>query len=405
MKVGIIGLGARIASLAPEFARANPALEFVAVADPSDARMPVLAALGATPERHEDPAEMLAAHSFDLLIVGSPNHMHLDHLRLALQSDAPHIFAEKPLVISIDETLELARLIAAHDGVSRLMVGLVLRYSPLYRALRSAQAEHLGEIMSIEASEHIAPYHGSFFMRDWRRERGMSGGFMLEKCCHDLDLYQGVVGSRAMQVASFGGRKKYLPGHRPGTDPAYLDRMAPRWNGTNDAFSGGGDIIDYQTAIVHYAGGASMAFHTNLNVPDEFRRFAVIGRDGMAEGDFIRNNFRVTLSDTGERVIDLANVIEGTSNNDGHYGADGAMARDLMGYITGKIADLPLSCIDALEAGVTAMAMDVAMAEMRVIDLTETWAAFDAALAGREPAGTTDETLAAMSAAMTGGGI
>jgi len=247
------------------------------------------------------------------------------------------------------------------------------------------QAEHLGEIMSIEASEHIAPYHGSFFMRDWRRERAISGGFMLEKSCHDLDLYQGVVGARAVQIASFGGRKKYLPAHRPKAEPEYLKRMAPRWGGTNDAFSGAGDIIDYQVALVHYANGASMAFHTNLNVPDELRRFAVIGRDGMAEGDFIRNTFRVTLSDSGARVIDIDNVIDGPASNDGHYGADGAMARDLMAYVAGDLPGLPLSCVDALEAGVTAMAMDQAMHEMQVIDLSETWAAFDLALAGTSP--------------------
>ena len=386
MRVGIIGLGARIATLAPEFARANPDLRIVAVADPSDARMPVLERLGPTPERYDEAGGMLAAHRFDLLLIGSPNHLHLDHLTLALRSDTPHIFAEKPLVVTVEETLALARLVAAHDGVRRLMVGLVLRYSPLYRLLRSAQAEHLGEIMSMEASEHIAPYHGSFFMRDWRRDRAVSGGFMLEKCCHDLDLYQGVAGCRAMRVASFGGRKKYLPEHRPARDPAYLTRMSPRWGGTNDAFSGAGDIVDYQTALVQYASGASLAFHTNLNVPDEFRRFAVIGRDGMAEGDFIRNTFRVTLSDTGARVADIANVIEGEASNDGHYGADGAMARDVMAHLAGTLPDLPLSCIDALEAGLTAMAMDAAMAEGRVVDMGETWAAFDDALAGRAAA-------------------
>ena len=381
MRIGIVGLGHRLAHLAAAFAKAEPAATFVAVSDPSDARMGVLRDLGHAPDRYDDAAAMLAAHAFDLLMVGSPNAMHIDHLRLALESDVPHVFAEKPLVISIEESLALARLIARHDGASRIMVGLVLRYSPLYRALRRAQAEgHLGEIMSIEASEHIAPYHGSFFMRDWRRDRALSGGFMLEKCCHDIDLYQGVVGRRAVRVASFGGRKKFLPAHRPATLPAYLAKMAPRWGGTEDAFGGTGDIVDYQTAIVQYEGGATMAFHTNLNVPDEYRRFAVIGRDGMAEGDFIRNTFRVTRSDTGERVVDEADFVKETG--DGHYGADGAMARDIAAHLRGSGDALPLDVTDAMEAGITAMAMDLAMAEARVVDLTETWDAFDAALAG-----------------------
>ena len=379
MKVGIIGLSARSAVLARNFAEAAPHAHFTAVADPSDARMGVLRELGAAPNRYDDAADMMAAHRFDLLVVGSPNHLHLDHLRLALQSDTPHIFAEKPVVATYQETIELAKLIARHDGMKRIMVGMVLRYSPLYRALRKAQADgHLGAIMSIEASEHIGPYHGSFFMRDWRRESSYSGGFMLEKCCHDLDLYQGLVGSRPMRIVSFGGRKKYLPEHRPEGEPAYLSVMTPRWQGINDAFSGAGDLIDYQTALVDYAGGATLAFHTNLNVPDEFRRFAVIGRDGMAEGDFIRNYFTVTSSDTGDKIIDEREI--GTGQNHGHYGADIMMAGDIMAHMAGDLPNLPLSVQDALEAGLTAITMDEARNEGRIIEMGERWAAFDDAL-------------------------
>ena len=39
----------------------------------------------------------------------------------------------------------------------------------LYVGYDDATAGALGKITSIEASEHIAPYHGAFFMRDWRR--------------------------------------------------------------------------------------------------------------------------------------------------------------------------------------------------------------------------------------------
>ena len=217
-------------------------------------------------------------------------------------------------------------------------------------------------------------------MRDWRRETKLSGGFLLEKCCHDIDLYQGVVGSRPARVVSFGGRKKYLPENRPSGEPAYLSEMAPRWGGTNDAFSGTADIIDYQTALIEYQGGESMAFHTNLNVPDEFRRFCVIGRDGMAEGDFLRNYFKVTLSDDGKAVIDEKEVATDTSG--GHYGADSAMARDITNHLRGDLPQLPLSIIDALEAGVTALAADASRTESRIVELAEYWDAFDHALAG-----------------------
>ena len=383
MKTGIIGLGHRIAAILPFLRETCPDMDLVAVADPGPGHEARLAE--AAPAHHyRDATEMLAGHSFDLLLIGSPNHLHLDHLRQALLTETPHIFAEKPVVISLDETLELARLLAAHDGVARVAVGMVLRYSALYRALRAA-APQIGEVMSIEAAEHIAPYHGSFFMRDWRRDSALSGGFMLEKCCHDLDLYQGVAGARAARVASFGGRKKYLPARRPDVAPAYLGVMAPRWGGTADAFSGQGDLIDYQTALVEYENGATMAFHTNMNIPDEFRRFAVIGTDAMAEGDFIRNYFKLTRAEDSAVLIDNRDI--GTAGDmKHHYGADEAMARDLAAHWRGELPDLPLTVTDALEAGVTALALDQARREGRVVDLTPFWVSFDAALTGKAAA-------------------
>ena len=90
-----------------------------------------------------------------------------------------------------------------------------------------------------------------------------------------------------------------------------------------------------------------MTFHTNLNVPDDFRRFAVIGAKGMAEGDFVRNYFRVTDARSSEKLIDKLYVHSEASD---HYGADEQMAADVLAHmIDGR--PLPVSVVDALEAG------------------------------------------------------
>ena len=64
----------------------------------------------------------------------------------------------------------------------------------------------------------------------------------------------------------------------------------------------------------------------------------------------------------------------GTGN---HYGADDLMVADILAFLKGEIASLPVGVVDALEAGVTALALDQARIEGRILDLTEIWARFD----------------------------
>jgi predicted dehydrogenase len=382
MRVGIIGLGLRLGYLARVFSLASADFTVVGYVDSEPVGLPYVREHGISVGRQYASLEqMLDEAGLDLLMVGSPNHLHLEHIRTGLERGMK-IFTEKPVVTSVDETMQLARLIARY-GADNLMVGLVLRYAPLYVDLRKAQAEGLlGDITSIEASEHIPPYHGAFFMRDWRRYERYSGSFMLEKCCHDLDLYNGVMGTRPRYVSSFGGRRTFIPKNAPQVsginDLEVYYRKPAGWMGSDKVFDSDGDIIDYQTAMVEYDNGAALTFHTNLNVPDDFRRFAVMGVKGMAEGDFVRNFFTVTASRTSERLIDTKYDTTGISF---HYGADEQMAADILRHLT-EGAALPVSIVDALEAGLLALTMDEARRRRAVIDMRPLWQQFDAALAG-----------------------
>lgn len=380
MRVGIIGVGHRLGYLSRIFSAAHAEFSIVGYVDPAPAGLPYALEHAISLGTQYDSLEgMLDAQELDLLMVGSPNHLHLEHIRIGLERGLK-IFTEKPVVTTVEETMELARLIGQY-GSDNLMVGLVLRYAPLYVDLRKAQAEGLlGDVTSIEASEHIPPYHGAFFMRDWRRYERYSGSFMLEKCCHDLDLYNGVMGCRPQYVSSFGGRRTFIPANAPTNvginDMEVYHRKPSGWMRSDKVFDSDGDIIDFQTAIVQYANGAALTFHTNLNVPDDFRRFAVMGAKGMAEGDFIRNFLRVTDSRTADRLVDTTYQ---TSELSQHYGADEQMAADILTHMTDG-APLPVSVTDALEAGLLALSMDQAMRSKSVIDMSPLWQQFDAAL-------------------------
>jgi predicted dehydrogenase len=334
--------------------------------------------IGLDTPRYDSVEAMLAQTKPDLYCVFSPNVFHLDQIRLGLEAGV-QVFTEKPVVISIDETLELARLLSLNGGVNRAMVGLVLRYSQHMVDLRAAMAAgQLGQVVSLEANEHIAPYHGAFFMRDWRRRDDLAGGFMLEKCCHDLDIYNMVTGSRPVRVASFGGRKSFLPTNAPASnaEAEIFHVKQSVWESVDDPFRSDGDIIDYQTAILQYETGASLAFHTNLNVPDEHRRFCVMGTHGMAEGDFVRGFLKVTARD-GTRLADH-DYTTGAVAKGAHYGADQMMCADIARYLRGQSDSLPVSILDAMEAGIAAMALDQARQTGQVVDLAEVWARLDA---------------------------
>lgn len=391
MKVGLCGLGERLSYLAQTLCKLIPGFDIVAFVDPNGIRANTLHGLDRRPVHYGELGAMLAAEKLDLLMIGSPNFMHLEHIKQGLDAGV-RIFVEKPLVISEAQTYALLEAIRGYGERDRILVGMVLRYAPIYRDVRRLVSEGaLGPITSIEASEHIAPEHGAFFMRDWRRHHQQSGGFLLEKCCHDLDVYQSLVGARPQRVVSFGGRKTFTPQNRKlEGNPVYHQR-ASRWGGSQIAFDDDTDLIDYQTALIEYENGSNLCFHTNLNAPDEYRHFSIFGVRGMAEGDFVRNFLRVHQAPTTKTLVDKSYAYDdGVSV---HYGAEARMAVEWQRYFeTGRA--LPVSVIDALEAGLTAIKLDESRLTGRIVELSETWERFDSYRVG--PASKTPAPKASM---------
>ena len=119
-----------------------------------------------------------------------------------------------------------------------------------------------------------------------------------------------------------------------------------------------------------------MTFHTNLNVPDEHRRFCVMGTHGMAEGDFVRGTLKATARDGSEiSNHDYTEMDETRASS--HYGADHMMVDDIAAFLRGDADSLPVGVVDALEAGLVAMALDEARISGGMVDMTTIWQEFD----------------------------
>ncbi len=377
MKIGAIGLGNRIAHVYHEFSQINQEADLVAFVDPQPIGQDYAKKNNFFPsQEYSSLNEMLSNEKLDLLMIGSPNHLHLDHIKIGLNSGIK-IFAEKPIVVNEAQSFELAKLLGEF-GQDQVLVGLVLRYSQHARSVRNLIDKNiLGNIISIEASEHIMPWHGGFFMRNWRRKEKFSGGFMLEKCCHDIDFYNMIVGCRVKRVASFGGRSSFIPENKPEKNlEEFTKYNLTGWEAKESVFESDADIVDHQVAIIEYDNGATLAFHTNMRVPDEFRRFAVIGTNGMVEGDFVRGFLKA--HDQQNNVVLDEDYGAAFGMVKGHYGADNLMLKDINQHLTNvEKTNLPVGVKDCIEAGIIAMKIDESRKTGKIIDLTSSWSRLD----------------------------
>ncbi|MDP3750062.1 MAG: Gfo/Idh/MocA family oxidoreductase [Phenylobacterium sp.] len=379
-RIGVIGLGQRIAHVLAAMKEVGWSLDVAAHVDPAPVGAPILAAAGIDPGRAcADAAKLLAGGPYDLVMIGTPNHLHFEHLNLALDAGFP-IFAEKPIVRTEDETLELAARLAK-GGAPPLFIGLVMRSMSIVReTIARVDAGDLGTLVSIDATEHLPPEHGGYLARNWRRKQAYGGSYLLDKVCHDFDIFGRLAGGRPAKVASFGGRDIFTPARADAPrvysdgQPAYALRDAG-WGGANDAFQSDMDVTDHQTALVQYDNGVRLSFHANSHVALPERRWYLAGTDGTLIADLVRNKlmFRKAMDRGKPERIEYGNRTE-----DSHNGADQSMARDLLAALEGRDA-FPVTPFDSMEAGLTVMAIDEAMARGEMLDCAPMWARYDAA--------------------------
>lgn len=380
-RIGVIGLGQRIAHVLAAMQEMEWSLEVAGHVDPAPVGLPILERAGVAPGRaFATIPELIAAGPYDLLMVGTPNHLHFEHINLALDTGWP-VFAEKPIVRTAGETLALAHRLAA-GNTPPLFIGLVMRSMPIVReVVARVQRGDLGEIVSIDATEHLPPEHGGYLARNWRRRAEWGGSYFLDKVVHDFDILGLVAGGRVSRVASFGGRRIFTR-HRADSAPrawsdgeaAYALRDAG-WMGADDAFTSDMDVTDHQSAILEYDNQVRLSFHANSHTSLPERRWYVAGTEGTLLADLARNKLmiRPALSRKKPERIEYGGVTA-----DAHNGADQAMAVDLLAALEGRAA-FPVTAFDSMEAGLTVMAIDEALETGEVVDCRPMWARYDEA--------------------------
>jgi predicted dehydrogenase len=375
LRFGVIGLGQRMGHVLRAVKRAGGQFEIAAYHDPEPHGLSILETENVTLGPSLENAEAVArTQGLDLILIGSPNHLHFAHLGAAFGAGVP-VFCEKPIVRTPDESFALAQRLARRD-MPPVYVGLVLRSAPIVRkTLEIARSGAIGRIVSIDATEHLPPEHGAYLARNWRRKNAWGGSFLLDKVCHDFDIFNALVGARASRVASFGGRSIFDdPAQKP-AETHYPDGYAVYgawpggWGAEPDAIAADGDANDHQVAILEYQNGVRLSFHANSHNSMRERRWTVVGAKGTIIAELYRNKL---MWRTAPMPASVQRVDFETMTADGHNGADEAMAADLLAALRGE-KPFPVLPQAALEAGLTVMAIDQAADSGQVVDLSDWW--------------------------------
>ncbi|MFT5240473.1 MAG: putative dehydrogenase [Kiritimatiellia bacterium] len=377
--VGLIGCGGRLRAVVERLLKATDGVSVVAVHDPNEASVDAArAAFNPDATVHATDTALCEDAAVDWVMIGSWNCFHADQV-IAAFAAGKHVFCEKPLALTMDDCLRMRE--AWQASGRQFSIGFTLRYSPHYvRVHELIQSGAIGNIISMEFNETLDFNHGGYIHADWRRKTEWAGSHLLEKCCHDIDLVNWMVGSTVVRAASFGGCDFFVPENahhvdRLGKDEDQRDafqvwsqRMQPPPPGNViDPFGADKDIVDNQVAILQFANKVRVTFHTNCVSAIPERRMYICGDKGTIRADVMTGSIEL-------KRLGFDTVIENCSTeaSGGHGGGDDILAKSLSESMLEGV-DPRTSLDDGLRAALTVFGIDEAMNTGRVVDLTPLW--------------------------------
>jgi myo-inositol 2-dehydrogenase/D-chiro-inositol 1-dehydrogenase len=222
MRVGLLGAGWIAESHVPHI---EAGAELVAVCDVDEQRARAIAEpLGAAV--YGDWAEMLDGEALDALWVCTPPLHHRAPTVAALERGI-HVYLEKPIAREVPDGEAIAAAAAASEAVCA--VGYMWRGSELLERTREVVAP---ENVAMLVSRNYGPVAA----RPWFMDRTQSGGQILERASHHIDLQRAIAGEVAA-VEATGGSVALAQAGRAGSA-----------------------IEDALVLILHFAGGAVGTF-------------------------------------------------------------------------------------------------------------------------------------------------
>lgn len=350
-RVAFIGTGGRSCAWARHYVPRDD-IDIAALADPvAEHRGTMIdrSEITGEPAQYDDWRDMLAEHDdLDGVVISTPNHLHADQAVACLERGLP-VALEKPLATTRADCERIIDAERANNG--RTLIGFVLRSSPFYAKIHELlTAGAIGQVVSIQADELPGLGVTSIMHRSpWRRYQRTSGGAMLEKSCHDLDILNWMMGCRPVSLNCYGGRMIFvgnpsLPDmcEGCGVGDRCLYYKEPPLSEHEDEGEGilhkfiredarciyniDKDNADVQSVNIQYESGAVVNFMLNFNCmgPRSSRNFHAVGHRGRIWGNLHEAEVFHHDNVSGETVR-----YDASGDGSGHGGGDRIHAMQL----------------------------------------------------------------------------
>jgi predicted dehydrogenase len=182
IRVGVVGLG-KMGLSHHALMHAHPEVEAIAC----DASKFVLGVLQKNTgvSAYNDYATMLAEAELDAVVIATPSSAHAGMVRAAFDRGL-HVFCEKPLTLSPEESSELSELARERGLVTQ--VGYHNRFVGAFREVRALlDAGAIGEVTHVFGEAYgpvvLKPKGGT-----WRSKRSEGGGSLYDYAAHVINL-------------------------------------------------------------------------------------------------------------------------------------------------------------------------------------------------------------------------
>ena len=407
--VAIAGLGGRGLHTYAKYQDKFPErMKIVAVADIDAQKVEYVGDMYNVPKRMRfDSAESMLAHEklADVLIIATQDRQHVSQALVALDKGYD-ILLEKPISPFLEDCKALR---AAVKRTNRfVLVCHVLRYTVFYRTVKKAIEDGLiGDVVSIQAIENVGYWHmaHSFVRGNWRNS-DIESPMILQKCCHDFDIYGWLIGKRCIGVSSHGSLKYfrrecapegatercYNCPHRKtcvySAEKIYFDQPDIGFNRGNrgwpidiltenpteekltDALKTGpygrcvffcdNNVVDHQVCNVLFEDGVTLDFTMCGFTAKNCRQFKIMGTKGEIVADQLKNTVTVQPFGESETVYDINKMAEDLS---GHGGGDNAMLTELFAHLDGASVDVSSTIENSLQSHEMAFAGEISRLE------------------------------------------